>query len=261
MKKRCMHVTAIQTRPLRPPKDDLLEVVRTSITALHEKDIVAVSSKVVAIWQGRCVEVPQDEQKAKALKETLVIEESEYYLPKDERFQYSRMWTVYEGVLGGSVGIDESNGDGYFILLPRNIRKTAEDIRTYLREYYGVTEVGVVIVDSKSEPMRNGVIGVSLAHAGFQGLKDYRGTKDIFGRELQFERLHSADCIASTATFMMGEGDECTPLVLFKDVQGVTFGDSENKDPMLDPNVHMKDDLFAQFLSTHPWKKGGRNKV
>ncbi|TSC99773.1 MAG: hypothetical protein Greene101415_1091 [Parcubacteria group bacterium Greene1014_15] len=46
-----MFVEAVKTRLLHPPKDDLLEAISGSKIFLRERDVVAVTSKVVSIWQ------------------------------------------------------------------------------------------------------------------------------------------------------------------------------------------------------------------
>ena len=253
-----MIATSIKTRPLLPPQDNLLEVINESITKLDEGDVVAVSSKVVAIWQGRCVPIPKNYEDHKKLKDKLIRGEADYYVEKDEHFQYSRIFTIYEGIFGSSAGIDESNGDGYFIFLPKDSPEVARTINAFLRKKFGLKNIGVVIVDSRTTVMRNGVVGIALGHAGFNALYDYRGRKDIFGRELHFERLHVADCIATTATLIMGEGDECAPLAVLSDIPHIDFNEREDDDSMLLPCVPREDDVFAQFLHSAKWQKGNQ---
>lgn len=254
-----MQVIPIRTRPLLPPKDDLLAVITESIDSLCEGDVVAISSKVVAIWQGRCEPIPSDETARKERKHELIREESEWFLEKDERFPYTSFFTIYEGIFGSSAGIDESNGNGHFVLLPRDVETTAKELRSHLIQQFKVRDLGVVIVDSRSQPMRNGVIGIALGHAGFEALYDYRGEKDIFGRELKFERLNTADCIASAVTLAIGEGKETTPLCIVRGVTHISFNGEEVEDELLALNVSRENDIFARFLMHEPWQKGGRN--
>lgn len=249
-----MIATAIKTRPLEPPYDDLLEVLDASLGKLHEGSIVVVSSKVVAIWQGRCEKIPTEH--ADVYKEMLVKREADKYLEKDAMYRFSRLFTIFEGLFGSSAGIDESNGHGWYVLLPKGSDTAADAIRTHLKTRDGLNNLGVVIVDSRSVPMRNGVTGVALGHAGFNALYDYRGKEDIFGRTLKFERTNVADCLASSATLMMGEGDECTPLVVFEDVPRVVFTDAQETDFMLTKSVDMHDDVFAQFFEKQDWQQG-----
>lgn len=253
-----MEVTALQTRILKPPKDDLLEVIDTFLPTLDERGIIAVSSKAVAIWQGRCVPIPSDRGKRRTLKESLVKREAECYLSKNEVFTHSRLFTVYEGVFGSMAGIDESNGDGFFILPPKNVQDAAKRIMEHLKERFSLQHLGVLIVDSRTHIMRNGVTGVALGHAGFRALYDYRGKGDVFGRTLRSERLHVADCIAAAATLVMGEGNECAPLALFNDVPHVEFDIKTEDDPYLQPGISMDDDVFAQFLCNHPWERSAK---
>lgn len=252
-----MEARAIRTRALIPPQDDLLQVIEESVEGITNESVLAVSSKVVAIWQGRCVPIPRDPEKAALEKERLIKAEAEFYLTKDDTFKYSRLFTIYEGVFGSSSGIDESNGNGYYVLLPKNSKAAAEAIHLHLMERFSLSSLGVLIVDSRTQPMRNGVVGVSLGHAGFHALCDYRGEEDIFGRKLRFERLNTADCLASSATLLMGEGSETTPLVTFTDVPHLVFGTDVHQDPLLRVQVPMEEDVFAQFLMSQPWKCGG----
>jgi coenzyme F420-0:L-glutamate ligase len=241
-----------------PPEDDLIGVIDESIPELEEGDVVAVSSKVVAIWQGRCIPIPRGDEERKALKEELIREEADHYLEKDEHFAYSRVFTIYEGIFGSSAGIDESNGDGHFVLLPRNSDAAAHEVRSFLCNKFTIRELGVIVVDSRSAMMRNGTIGIALGHAGFRALNDYRGTKDVFGRQLQFERMNVADCLASAATLIMGEGNECTPLALFRDIPRMNFSEEKSDDFMLLPSVPLQNDVYAQFLKPHDWKQGNK---
>ena len=254
-----MQVHPIQTRKFLPPQDDLFSVFDGLNMQLREGSVLALSSKIVAIHQGRCVPIPNDPKEAHALKDTLAEEESELFLPKDETAPYPRMFTVYEGTFGSASGIDESNSDGYFTLLPRDCMQTARDIRAFLCDKHRLEALGVIITDSRSYPMRNGTVGVSLGYAGFRPLHDYRGRKDIFDREMKFERLNVADCLATTATCTMGEGNECTPIVHIYDIGHIVFEEKcESNDTMLTLKTTMADDVFGQFYGNAPWQKGGR---
>ena len=72
-----MKVQAIKTRPIIPPKDDLLYVIKESFFGLNlkEKSIIVVTSKVVAIWQGRCIKISEV-----ANKDELIIKEADLYI-------------------------------------------------------------------------------------------------------------------------------------------------------------------------------------
>lgn len=250
-----MKVTAIQSPPFLPPHDDLYARLAESLTRVPERSVVAISSKVVAIGEGRCVALPKDVDPI-AFKDTLAQKEADLYLPRETEAPYTYFSTITNGTFIGSAGIDQSNGNGYFILWPQDPMHSAHEVRAYLMKQHGVRKLGVIITDSKSAPLRNGVTGITIGYAGFHAQCDYRGRPDIFGRLLKSERLNIADSLAAVATLAMGEGDECTPFVLIEDISHITFSETENTDPFLSLIVPMKDDIFAPFMQNAPWQQG-----
>ncbi len=254
-----MQVTAISSRRFLPPKDDLYTHLDESVVSLPERAVLAVSSKVVSIGEGRCI-LPPEGVDALEFKDRLAQAEADIYLVRDPEAPYTRFATITQGSFIGSAGIDQSNGNGYFILWPEDPMRSAREIRAHLMARHGITECGVIITDSKSSPLRNGVTGMTIGYAGFHAQRDYRGTPDIFGRLLKFERLNIADSLAAVATLAMGEGDECTPFVLMEDLPQVSFSERESTDPFLSLIVPMEEDLFAPFLQRVPWQKGKKHE-
>ena len=258
-----MKVTAISSKPFLPPKDDLSarldEALESAGWRIPERCVVAVSSKVVAIGEGRCIPRPEGVDPVE-FKDKLVLEEADRYVLHAEDSPYRRFTIIKQGSLIGNAGIDESNGNGYFILWPQDPMRSAREIRTHLMQRHGVTELGIIITDSTSTPLRNGVTGMTIGYAGFHALYDYRETPDIFGRLLKFERLNIADSLATAATLVMGEGNECTPFVLIEDVSHIVFTETESADPLLSLTIPMADDLFAPFIQHAPWRVGGKKQ-
>jgi F420-0:gamma-glutamyl ligase len=254
-----MKVTVTHSRPFLPPKDDLCAHLDESLTRVPEQSVIAISSKVVAIGEGRCV-LPPEGVDAVEYKDALTMEEADLYIPRDRDMLHSRIFTITNSILISSAGIDQSNGNGYFILWPSEPMRSASDIRAHLMKRHDVQELGVIITDSRGAPLRNGVTGVTIGYAGFHAQRDYRGTPDIFGRLLKAERLNVADSLAAIATLAMGEGDESTPFVLIEDAPNVTFAETESTDPLLTLTVSMKDDVFAPFIQNVPWQQGGKKK-
>src|SRR3989344_4516367 len=157
-----MIIKPIKTRPLLPPKDDLLGALSKSIKSLKEKDIVVITSKVVSIWQGRCVPVSQVHD-----KDSLVMAEADKYLPRVMAPGALVMHTIKDNIFIPSAGIDESNADGHYILWPKNSKLVARELWKWLRNKYKVKKLGVIITDSHTIPLRWGVLGISLAYYGF----------------------------------------------------------------------------------------------
>ena len=243
-----MLVTAFTIEPVRPPKDDLLEKIRSSKLSLKNGDIVALSSKVVAIDEGRSVPV------GSVAKEDLVLAQADWYLQAPKTSRWRSKFTIAGGAFVGSSGVDESNGDGHYILYPKDAFKSARRIRSWLQKQYGVKDIAVIITDSTSTILRRGAIGFALAWDGIDPLRDYRGTPDIFGRTIAIELANLIDALASSAVLVMGEGAEQTPVAVIRGVKNISF---KNRSKTLDQlSVSPENDIFAPLFWNNKWKRG-----
>lgn len=244
-----MQILAKKLQLMRPPKDDLLSALRLAKLGLKEGDIVAISSKVVSIGEGRTIPV------AGVDKEKLIEQESDRYLRAPKSSRWRKRFTIAKGAMAGSAGIDESNGDGHYVLYPKDPFESAKRLRVFLMKTYNVTSLGVLITDSTSIPLRRGAVGFALAWDGIDPLRDYRGTKDLFGRAFKLEMMNVIDSLASAAGLSMGEGSERMPIAILRGVPGISLRNrSKTKDQLI---VDLEDDVFAPFF-THPsfkWKR------
>jgi len=247
-----MIIKTIKTRILEPPKDDLLLVIEKSIKSLEEKSIVVITSKVVSIWQGRCVSM------ADIKKDDLVVKEADLYLPRSFVPGAWCMHTLKDNIFIPSAGIDESNADGFYVLWPKNLSVTAKQLWRWFRKKYNVKNLGVIITDSHTIPLRRGVLGISLAHYGFEPLRDYRGKPDLFGRLFKMTQTNIADGLAAASVVVMGEGSESTPICIIKDIPWVKFTSKpvKSKLPFSSFKIKTKEDLYYPLFSSVPWKKG-----
>lgn len=253
-----MQITPIKTRTLVPPKDDLFAALTATLSELEDGSVIALSSKAVAIGEGRCVPMPEDGE-TRALKERLAQEEADLYIPRKEGVR--RHFTILHGTLAGSSGIDESNGNGHLILWPEDPMRSAGILRSRLCEHYGISRLAVIVTDSHSIPLHNGALGIAIGYAGFLPLKDYRHEEDLFGRPFKIERMNIADSLAATATFAMGEGDESTPAVVMRDVPHIVHSDKDPDDPYLMLTVPLEEDTFRPFLDRGEWRQGGGGAI
>ena len=254
-----MRIKTIKTHKIQPEKDgNIYEILERYLPKLKEGSVVAITSKIVAICQGRYAKIGSVD------KGQLIEKESEYFLPPAPTVPSGSgkngfYLTVKYGILSVSAGIDESNGGGYYILWPKDPQKTANEIRAYLVKKHGLKKVGVIITDSKITPLRWGVTGVSITHSGFAAMNDYIGTNDIFGRELKFTKTNIMDGLGGAAVMLMGEGSEQTPLAVVEDVPFVNF---QQRNPTQKEIKEvcigmMQDDLYSPLLTSVPWRKGG----
>jgi putative folate metabolism gamma-glutamate ligase len=246
-----MKVTPIKTEKILPGSISLFELLDKYVVELREKSVVALASKVVGICEGRVVKKTSEEQ-----KEELAKQEADYYLPREFN-QYGFMLTINRNMMVASGGVDESNGSGYYVLWPKDPQKSANEIREYLVKKFNLSEIGVIITDSKLTPLRRGVTGYAVAHSGFNALKNYIGTPDIFGRLLQAEQTNVADSLTTAAVFEMGEGNEQQPLVIVEDLISVEFQKrNPTKVELKNLKIALGDDVFSSLLTTVKWQKG-----
>ncbi len=192
-------------------------------------------------------------------KDDLIKKEADKYLPRDFVPNRWVMHTIKENLFIPSAGIDESNANNYYVLWPHDPKKTAKKLWQWIRKTYRVKNVGVVITDSHTIPLRGGTLGISLAYYGFSPLKDYRGEKDIFGREFAIQVADIADGLAAAAVLVIGEGKETTPIAVISDVPFVQFTDKPYvpRKPFSSFEIEEREDLYYPLLSSVPWKKGG----
>jgi putative folate metabolism gamma-glutamate ligase len=247
-----MIVRAIKTRALTPPKDDLLSVIKESIFDLHEESIVAITSKVVSIWEGKCIKIDK-----KINKDELIKKEANFYI---ERKKVSPdcevMLTIKDNILIPTSGIDESNANGYYILWPKKPFESAKKIYDFIKKEYKLKKFGVIITDSHTTPLRTGIMGIGLAYYGFYPLRDYRNKKDIFGRKLKMSQTNIVDSLSAAAVYEMGEGAEQTPIAIIEDAGDIKFEitDLNKLDPL---RISIDKDIYSPLLKAVEWKKGG----
>lgn len=249
-------VTPVKTHKITIDDKNLLKVLDKYILTLKENSVVAVTSKIVSITEGRLVKMVSGEKEE---KDKLIKKESQYYLPRNIN-KYNVSFTITNNLLSASAGIDESNGNGYYIFWPKNPQKSADKIREYLRRRLKLKHVGVIITDSKTTPLRWGVTGSAIAHSGFKALKDYIGEKDLFGRDFVYEKLNIADSLSAASVAVMGEGKEQTPLAVIEDIPFVEFQDRNPSKKELEMlKISLEEDLFAPLLTSVKWRKGRKN--
>ncbi len=245
-----MIVTGIKTHKITQKDKDIFRILARYVKKLSEKSIVAVASKIVAITEGRIVKIGSID------KDKLIKRESQYYLPRNQN-PYNVSLTIAGGTLIATAGIDESNGGGYYILWPKNPQESANRIRKWLKVRFNLKNVGVIITDSRTTPLRWGVTGFCLAHCGFEPLKNYIGTKDIFGKRLDYTTLSVIDNMAAAASLVMGEGNEQTPIAIIQDIKRIVFQkNNPTKKELSEIKISIDEDLYSSFLKNAPWKKG-----
>ena len=223
---------------LTPPKSskfDIVGLIEGKLRGrLRDRDVLVISSKFVAISEGRVVKLgtvrPGARARALATKNhidprlcELVVRESDGVIGGIPGF----LLASKDGLLTPNAGIDKSNvKHGSVVLYPRRPEVSAWRIREALKFSMGVS-VGVVICDSRLSPTRRGTTGVAVAASGIEGVVDMRGRADLFGNVLKVTAQGVADDLSSAAEVLMGESDESTPIVLVRGLNRRTLTEAE----------------------------------
>lgn len=247
-----MQITAVKTHKITEKDTDLLKIIDQYIPKLSERSIIVITSKIASICEGSTVPISSVD------KDELVIGEADKYLPKETN-SFGVIVTIKDNILAVNAGIDESNSNGQYVLWPKNSQESANKIRLHLKEKFGLKNVGVIITDSKTTPLRWGVTGIGIAHSGFSALNDLIGTPDIFGKPLKITKVNVMDGIAAGAAVVMGEASEQTPLSIVADIPFVNFQDhdpTEEELKLLD--IDPATDIYGTILNSAPWKPGGK---
>jgi coenzyme F420-0:L-glutamate ligase len=234
--------------PARNGKFDLFEALKADF---REGDILVVSSKFVAMSEGRVVRMDQVKAGAKAKRlakkyrmderlAQLVIDESDEIVGGISGFALA----MRKGMIAPNAGIDRSNvPEGHAILYPKDPFASAERLRQRFLED-GV-KMGVVLADSRLMPTRRGTTGVAIACAGFEPVEDERGKKDLFGNKLRVTFRAVADGLATMGVAVMGESAESTPAAV---VRGFAVTWTDRRLSWRDMAVPSKVDIYLQGI-------------
>lgn len=243
-----LHVFPV-TAPVQQAPFPLYDTLLTSIEAqgiqLQDRDVLAISSKYVAISEGRIVELDQVQPSVQALElaqrynmdariTQLVLQEADHIFGG---IPLGFLLTWRSGIIAPNAGLDRSNiPHGKAVLLPEQPYRSAQEIHTMLHERLGV-RVGVILTDSWLVPGRWGTTGVALACAGFQPIQDERGKHDLFGNPMVVTQRGIADSLSVCAQMVMGERDEATPIAVIRGAE-----------------VQMTDQPITQENVSIPWE-------
>jgi len=250
---------AINNFPLIKPGDNIAKIivenVRKNGLKIEDGDIIVAAQKIFSKAENRVVRLREivPSKKAKEIAKItgkgakfveLVLKEAkrivkasrEVLLVEDKR-----------GLVCINAGIDKSNVKGAenFALLPENPDESAQNCRREIKRLTGKT-VAVIICDTYSRPFKRGQVNFAIGLAGIKPFKDYRGKKDLFGQILKVKNVAVADEIAAAAELLMGQGDEATPVVIFKGLSSVVqFCENCSANEL---QISREEDLFKKAL-------------
>jgi coenzyme F420-0:L-glutamate ligase/coenzyme F420-1:gamma-L-glutamate ligase len=225
-----LSIAALAGIALVRPGDDIADLIVQGLLAsglaLRRGDVVVIAQKIVSKAEDRQVDLrtvtPSERARTLAAEVDKDARLVELILRESTEVVRHRKGVLVVAHRSGTVlanaGIDASNvagDDHHVLLLPEDCDRSCRDIRARLTARTGV-ETAVLIIDSLGRAWRNGTVGVALGAAGLPALLDLRGRSDLFGRKLRSTQVGIADEIAATASLLMGQADEGTPVVLIR---------------------------------------------
>ncbi len=264
---RALHVYGLTVeRPLVPEDAEttslaaiLAEAMTRAGVRPQPGDLVAVSSKVIALFEGRAVKLDsvRPSLQARVLarlffkdprKFQLMLEDGRVLglvplrflsrrrstadvtedlaadgLPTHQgrgRIERFEFYHAMHATFLNEAGIDIMNSpDGYVTRLPADPCASARRLRDGLRELTSV-DLPVVVTDTYSPIGRLGTLDIAIGYSGLDPVERKLFAHDLFG-DLRFGDANLViDSVAATAGAVMGQTTEMTPAVL---VRGVAY--------------------------------------
>ncbi|MHA2401720.1 MAG: coenzyme F420-0:L-glutamate ligase, partial [Candidatus Kariarchaeaceae archaeon] len=121
--------------------------------------------------------------------------------------------------LSANAGIDLSNSpDGYALLLPRDPNGAAKKFMNEVKNKFNIN-VAVLIIDSRTIPLRKGTTAVTLGVAGMNPIIDERGKEDLYGEKMVITTRAIADSVATAVNMIMGETNEQSPFGIMRGIE------------------------------------------
>ena len=225
----------------------LIEQIKREGESLKEGDVIVIAEKVIATSQGRVrilSDVKNISDKAKDLANKYDMDERYVELILEE----SSM------ILGGLTHVILAKVNDFLIanagIDQENLNQVVWEYWRDLRKEFKIKNLGVIIADSRVQPLRKGTIGIAIATAGFEPIEDLRGHPDLFNRPLEITMRAIADDLTSAAQFLLSEADQQTPVVI---IRGSNIEFTEN--PQLTTEMPPEECLYMNIFSKYLLKK------
>ena len=206
----------------------ILDRCERNDTPLAAGDLVVVAQKIVSKAEGAVQVISEQRPTPEAVELAQKIDKDPrmVQIVLDQSARVVRAVTgvliveTVHGFICANAGVDHSNieNDDVVTTLPEDSDRSAREIRGTLVERLGF-DVGVLVTDTFNRPWREGSVNVAIGVAGFDPLRDLRGTLDDFGREMVVSTVSLADEVASTAQLVMGESGRIPAAI----VRGVSW--------------------------------------
>ena len=213
---------AVENIPLIKKGDDIGQIIceRTDIV---DGDVIVIASTIVGKAEGRtftlegivpgtkAVEISKNSKFSPGFIQTVLDRSNECLISSP-----ILLVEMKNSHICINAGIDESNVEGeVFLELPTDSDMSAESIGKKIESSTG-THISVIITDTNGRAFKIGQTGVAVGVYRIHPLKDWRGQRDLFGKELKVTEESVADEIAGAANLLMGEGNGGYPVVIIR---------------------------------------------
>jgi coenzyme F420-0:L-glutamate ligase/coenzyme F420-1:gamma-L-glutamate ligase len=217
-----LQIWPVQHIPEVHTNADLVELLRMGIQdselKIEERDVLAVTQKIISKAEGRIVHLNDvtPSQTAQAIAEQSKKDPRlvEVILSETKRFVRIRgdvlICETHHGFICANAGVDRSNVEGgdAVTLLPRDPDRSARQLAHHL-------QCGVIITDTFGRVWREGLLDVAIGVARVPVFVDFRGMTDTKGYSLQATNLAAVDALAAAAGLVMGKTSN-TPAALIR---------------------------------------------
>lgn len=209
----------------------ILDSVGKEGEQLQNNDVLVVAHKIVSKAEGRVIDLATVKPSkrtlgmAKRYKKDpriveLILRESRKIIKMERGIIITE---TKNGLVCANSGVDVSNVDGdSAALLPVNPDRSAEIIRAVIKRYTD-KDVAVMITDTFGRPFREGQVNVAIGLSGLQPIRDYRGSRDMFGKKLKVTQMAVADEVASAAELVMKKSNG-VPVAIVRGLDYVSRG-------------------------------------
>ncbi|MHA1206867.1 MAG: coenzyme F420-0:L-glutamate ligase [Candidatus Hodarchaeales archaeon] len=254
----------MKTKIITPTDQNIVNLILKTLdennVSLVNKDILIIASKIISTIEGCQVKISDIKN---IRKEAIEAAEVSNLSPEFVEIVFREadevigavpgaVLALKNGVLQANAGVDQSNsgGEEFLITLPKNSIKTAELIRKEIELRLNI-KIGVVISDSKTQPLRRGTSGIALGVSGFSPIIDDRGSSDLFNRPMKITTRAFADNLVCGSEILMGESHQRIPIVIARGYEEIPFLDVTDT---IANNAKMKMDPLKCIYMGPFWK-------
>lgn len=200
----------------------ILSSIRRAKYRLKKDDVLVVAHKIVSKAEGRVINLVTVKPSKRAIniakkyrKDPRIVE---LILRESRRIVKMKRGIIVaetkHGLVCANAGVDKSNVRGdRAVLLPKNPDNSANKIRRDIKRQTA-KNTAVIISDTFGRPFRLGQVNVAIGVSGLNPFKDYRGSNDMFGKQLKVTEIAVADEMASAAELVMGKTDRVPVAVI-----------------------------------------------